>query len=224
MKRSPFLILFWFVAVAHIAATGIAWRALEVFTKPLILPMLLAYYLSNARVRSIGIILALVFSWLGDGLLLVQPAEEIFFMLGLGSFLLAHGFYIFSYRQHCFDTARAGGMGTQKVRLAFPVTLAGMGLVVVLFPSLGAMKIPVVIYALILTAMVVSAIFRLGLTSTTSFWMVVSGAVLFMASDSLLAINKFLELLPNASVWIMITYCAAQFLIVEGILRHPPEA
>ncbi len=220
MKRSGFLVLFFLVSILHLASLQGAWARLESFTKPLIVLSLLGYYLLNAPTRSFIFILALAFCCLGDSLLLFQAGNEMFFILGLGSFLVAHIFYIVSYRQHCFIQPGTETMGTKKVRLAFPVVLAGTGLVVVLLPSLGVLKIPVMIYALILTLMVVSAIFRLGRTSATSFWMVLSGALLFMVSDSLLASNKFLNPLAHASLWIMVTYCGALFFIVEGIRRH----
>ena len=212
--------LFFLASILHLASLQGAWTRLEIFTKPLIVLSLLGYYLLNAPFWSVIFILALVFCCLGDSLLLFQYGNEMFFMLGLGSFLVAHIFFILSYRQHCLIQSGAIAMGTQKVRLAFPVVLAGMGLITVLLPSLGPLKIPVMMYALVLTLMVVSAIFRLGRTSAISFWMVLSGALLFMVSDSVLAINKFLNPVAHASLWIMITYSAALFLIVEGIRRH----
>ncbi|NJM25768.1 MAG: lysoplasmalogenase [Bacteroidia bacterium] len=101
-----------------------------------------------------------------------------------------------------------------------PVVLAGAGLVIILLPHLGALKIPVVIYALVLVTMVLSALYRFGKTTTLSFWLVLGGALLFMTSDSLLAINKFIAPLPMAGFWIMLTYGAAQWCIVVGLLQH----
>ena len=218
MRRSGFLIIFFLIVVIHLASLYGEWTRLELLTKPMLVLSLLGYYLVNASFRSALFILALGFCCLGDSLLLFQHGDERFFMLGLGSFLIAHIFYILSYRQHGHSSD--GAVGTLKARLAFPVVLAGAGLVVVLLPSLGALKVPVMLYSLVLTLMVVSAILRLGRTNAASFWMVFSGALLFMVSDSLIAINKFLNPVANASLWIMVTYCAAQLLIVEGIRRH----
>jgi uncharacterized membrane protein YhhN len=50
--------------------------------------------------------------------------------------------------------------------------------------------------------------------------MVFGGATLFMISDSLIAINRFLEPLPRVGIWVMITYIAAQYLILTGLLKH----
>jgi uncharacterized membrane protein YhhN len=76
------------------------------------------------------------------------------------------------------------------------------------------------IYALVLTIMVLQALFRFGFTSKRSFTLVFIGALFFMISDSFLAVNKFLEPLPFASLSIMFTYITAQYLIVEGTIAH----
>jgi uncharacterized membrane protein YhhN len=79
----------------------------------------------------------------------------------------------------------------------------------------------VLVYALVITLMALSALFRYGRTTIKSFALVFGGSVLFMMSDSILAVNKFIEPVRHADFWIMLTYIGAQFLIVSGILRHP---
>jgi uncharacterized membrane protein YhhN len=129
-------------------------------------------------------------------------------------------FYIFTYRQHQHNESENGLQGIQKVRLAFPIILSGTGLVFVLYPVLGELKIPVMVYAIVLVVMTLNALLRLGKTTSPSFWMVFVGALLFMASDSLLAINKFLDPLPFGNIWVMTTYMSAQYLIVKGLIVH----
>ena len=165
--------------------------------------------------------LALFFCWLGDILLMFEHYNELFFMAGLGSFLITHLLLILTYRQLLFTDN--GFHGTQRVRLSFPFILVGSGLVVVLYPRLGELKIPVMVYAVVLTLMVVQSILRIGRTSVESFWLVFLGAALFMLSDSLLAINKFYEPLHLAGVWVMTTYIAAIYLIVKGVMAHPEK-
>jgi uncharacterized membrane protein YhhN len=101
------------------------------------------------------------------------------------------------------------------------VVLAGTGLITILYPSLGGLQIPVMIYAVVLMIMVIAAMQRYGKTTAASYGRVLSGAILFMISDSMLAINKFLHPFFMASAAIMITYIAAQYFIVQGILAHP---
>jgi len=211
------------VSAAELLAVQIGWDVLHLISKPLIVLSLIGYYWSLSSSRSIVLVVALLFCWAGDVFLLFQGGIPSFFLLGLVSFLIGHVLYILSYRYFRWKDTSRELLGTQKVRFALPIVLAGTGLVVVLYPSLGDLKIPVMIYALVLTLMVLNAVFRYGRTSSASFWFAFAGAVLFMTSDSLLAINKFLNPLPSASLLIMLTYIAAQFLIVEGMLRHVEE-
>ncbi|MEJ0033073.1 MAG: lysoplasmalogenase [Bacteroidota bacterium] len=135
-------------------------------------------------------------------------------------FLAGHVFYIITYRQHQSESEEHALLTVQKVRFSLPVVLAGTGLVVILFPVLGGLKFPVIVYATAIIVMVMSAIFRFGRTNTRSYWLVLTGAVLFMVSDSILAINKFLGAIEMGGMLIMLTYITAQFLIVEGLRKH----
>jgi len=68
--------------------------------------------------------------------------------------------------------------------------------------------------------MVFTAYLRRGRTSTHSYWLVLIGALLFMASDSILAINLFGEGFDFDRPLIMVTYIGGQGLIVVGVARH----
>ena len=135
------LALFIFgIAVAGVLLADIlevAW--LFTMTKPLIMASLLFFYSvsSGPEHRSNVLVVAIVFSLAGDVLLM----KEEYFVLGLVAFLLSHLFYIFTYRQFVNEESDNALNGLQRVRLAFPIILAGSGLVVILFPVLGDLKI-----------------------------------------------------------------------------------
>ncbi|MFN8335515.1 MAG: lysoplasmalogenase [Cyclobacteriaceae bacterium] len=222
--KKIFLYLFMLVSAAVLAAD--VWDADVVYLicKPAIMITLGLYYLvtqkENNQPVSRSLVLAILFSCVGDTLLMLQGREASFFVYGLAAFLVAHIFYILTYRQHRSDDNANELQGLQKIRYAFPIILSGTGLVVILFNRLGGMKVPVVVYAAVLTTMVITALFRFGRTNATSFGLVFGGAILFMISDSLIAINKFLEPLSMAGIWVMTTYILAQYLIVTGLSRH----
>jgi uncharacterized membrane protein YhhN len=221
MKRqSIFILVFIAVSIGDLLASVISNHQLELICKPLILLSLIGYYMAVAESRSYIFIRALFFSWVGDVLLLFSSRTEIFFITGLIAFLISHVLFIQVYKHHRNSTIQNELLGTQKVRYALPIILASTGLIVILYNSLGPLKIPVMGYALVLCVMVLTALFRYGRTNSESFWMVFVGALLFMSSDSLLAINKFLTPVMGAGPVIMLTYIGAQYLIVEGILRH----
>jgi uncharacterized membrane protein YhhN len=192
----------------------------SVVFKPLIMIGLMAHYWVMSPARSRLFLVALFFCWLGDVLLIFQSNDPLFFMGGLASFLTGHIVYIFCYRQLQTSPSAKELLGSQKLRFAFPIILAGTGLVTILYPLLGALRIPVMIYALAITVMALTALFRYGRTTSKSFLLIFIGAVLFMVSDSVLAINKFQQAFSAAGALIMLTYCVAQFLIVEGALAH----
>ena len=223
--KKIFLYLFLLASIGEITSELIAlpeW--MHLICKPALLITLGLYYWSAQKEfqqpLNNSLLVAIIFSCAGDVLLMLQHTNSNFFMFGLGAFLIAHIFYIFTYKQHCNEETGEELQGLQKIRFALPIVLAGTGLVTILYARLGDLKIPVLVYAGVLTFMVLNALFRFGKTNTKSFAMVFGGAILFMISDSLIAINKFLELLPMAGFWIMTTYIGAQYLIIRGLIRH----
>jgi len=223
--KKIFLGLFMLAAIGELLSQVMELPVLHTFTKPALLLLLLGYYIFSAREQknsiSTTLVLALLFSWGGD--VLLMKSGELFFMLGLVSFLIAHVFYIFVFRQSRNNDETSSLQGLQRIRFAFPIILYGSGLVVILYAELGDMTVPVMIYAFILTLMVLNALFRFGRTSSASFAYVFGGAILFMISDSLLAVNKFLEPVTLSGFWIMLTYMGAQFLIVTGLLKNSQD-
>ena len=223
MMRNLFVICFLVVSIINILSLLFSVNGLFEVTKPLIVLLLLAHYITHAQARSMIVIGALVFCLAGDVLLLFTVKNELFFMGGLAAFLAGHILYVSSYRQHQNAEGMEVLLSTQRIHFAMPIVLAGTGLIVILFPALGSMKLPVTLYAVVLMVMAITALMRYGKTTRVSFWFVFSGALLFMISDSALAVNKFLHPFDHASVIIMVTYITAQYLIVEGIVRHPAK-
>ena len=222
MKR---FFIYLFISVSCLELGGLLFSIL-VFTtiaKPLIVLTLVGYYIVSTSQRSIIFLAGLLFCLAGDVLLMFQSENEVIFILGLISFLIGHILYIITYRQHRSEEVKEGKvelLSTQKIRFSLPIILAGTGLVVILFPLLGDLKMAVLVYAIVIIIMVMNALFRYSRTSSASFWMVMGGALLFQLSDSLLAINKFHSTFPFSNFWIMLTYIAAQGLIVRGIVAH----
>ncbi len=152
--------------------------------------------------KGILIGVGLLFSGFGDILLHVDGVA--YFVHGLGSFLIAHLFYIGAFlRQPAFIRSR--------LPVLMAIVVYGVIMGVLLFPHLGDMLIPVAAYLLIILVMGISA--ALGTANQT---LVIVGAVLFILSDSLIAVNRFLTPVPLSDFLIMITYYLAQFFITFG--------
>lgn len=195
------------VAIVHLVGLANGDTALSGFTKPLLMPLLLvALLFLLPRWRSeVALLatLALLFSFAGDvGL---NSAGEFAFLVALGCFLLAHVSYIVLF--------------LRKLRMrrlsfwALAYLVWWVALIVILAPHIGSLLIPVAIYGLVLGAMA-----AIALSCNT---LIAYGGVLFVVSDTLLGLHKFL---PGFNPWqvdyfIMLTYIAAQALIVLGAIH-----
>jgi uncharacterized membrane protein YhhN len=167
-------------------------------------PLALLAFLAGSPVLG----LALALSTLGDILLDLDP--ERLFVFGLGSFLVAHLVYIFLFVR---NRRRTIILGTPRLLLAVLVLMYSIGISAWLLPSLGGLIVPVAIYMCAITAMVVSAI----LARFSNPWIVV-GAILFLISDSLLAVNKFKTPVPYRDFLVWTTYYVGQYGIAIGFL------
>ena len=181
--------------------------------KPLLMITLALYFISASKgypAWRIPVVLALVFSWGGDVFLISND----WFIAGLVSFLIAHIFYIIAYQK------TGAASGELKPLDIIKFVLYGIILIWVIYPGLGDMLAPVLVYAVVLLAMGVWAHKRRGATTATSFRLVSTGAILFALSDGLIAVNKFAFEVPAERILIMSIYMTAQYLIVEGLIKH----
>lgn len=220
MKNIP-LFIFFALAVLNLLGVATENETLVFSTKPLLMPMLAAWLMMHSRPRGPhsffrGAVLgALAFSTLGDVLLMFSG--WVFFLLGLFFFLLAHVFYIGAFAS--ISNLKKGYLshtpGWLIPFLAFPVLLL-FGLWEDI--PLG-MKLPVSLYAGVITGMALSVLNMKGKLSSTIFRSMMLGAVLFLLSDSLIALNMFGKPFDGASIAIMSTYMAGQFLLVRGALE-----
>jgi uncharacterized membrane protein YhhN len=174
------------------------------------------------------LMLALLLSAIGDWVLAL-PWWTLSFEVGLAAFLLAHLCFVaallplvpaFSGSSH---DARPP---TARIVAAILMCAVSIALLVWFWPHLGAEKltIPVTVYILVLTAMVCTAL----LAKLPTIWTAM-GAVCFAASDSMIAIGRFILGNEALAVPIWWSYAAAQILITAGFFfgrelpAHPAE-
>lgn len=193
-------------------------EAINWYLKPFLLPFLIIAVIISAEFKTKNILLiALFFSWIGDIILLFANQAEIYFILGLVSFLLSHLLYIFLFLR---QDKNQNPINKGSLALGFVVILSYFfGMVSLLFPKLGPLQIPVLVYAAVITTMLFVAYQRSLSWKKPAAYFIIIGAVFFVLSDSILAFNKFYQAIPQAGFWIMSTYILAQFLIVSGVLR-----
>lgn len=199
-------------------------RWLVFVCKPLLMIVLGSWFFFNSRRMgdrfTLLIQAGLFFGLLGDVALMVQHLDEFNFLLGLGAFFLAQVCYALAFGHHVAQGGGAQGL-LVGILLAVGVLAYGAFFAMDLLPRVDEALQPAVgIYALAICAMGVLAALRNGRTYPQSFWSIFVGALLFIASDSLLAINRFVRPLDHAAWSVMLTYGVAQVLIAAGALRH----
>ena len=96
----------------------------------------------------------------------------------------------------------------------------GVFILWLLWEGLGDMMMPVTAYCGVILTMLLAAINRRGKVNAQSFQLVLFGAMLFVISDSMIAINKFHQPFELARVTIMTSYITAQYLIAIGCVRQ----
>lgn len=228
MKRLSYFLLTLFIA-DFIIDTLLAHRgneSLRYVSKGLITLLLIIFFITETRplaTKAVSkyirlVCCALIFSFLGDVFLVHDSSLN--FMLGLASFLIAHIFYIlFFYRINSFKN---------KSNLLFWISgiiiLSYVATLNYLFSSnvtAQGLTTPVLLYSFVLGTMAFAAINVINTARhTKSFaFYIIAGAIIFVASDSMLAFNKFYLTTPLPGFYIMFTYCLAQFLIVLGAVK-----
>lgn len=189
------------------------------------MPLLALFLVSKVKSNNKLILSALFFSWLGDIFLMFPRSEyseqmqKLLFICGLASFLIAHVFYIFTFLKE-INSVKKVSLIVENPYLTLPFLVFLFFLLYFLFPYLNDMKLPVVVYGSIINLMALMALNRKNLVTATSFYLVFIGALLFMISDSTIAINVFYKAQPWHRVFIMSTYIIAQGLIVYGWVQN----
>lgn len=223
MSRQNLLLTVVFILICLIELLG---RMLDIIemeypVKPLIMIWIAVYFLLNRQKRSFttGVLLAFFFSWTGDVFLMFSGGydNELLFYAGVGGFFLAQVSYI-----TVFLTSRENrikGLLLRNPLWSFPLLGYGVAICFLLYPGLEGLMLPVVlIYAASLIGMSLAALNRRDRVNAASFQLVLTGSLFFLASDSLLAINKFYAEIHHAGLLIMTTYIAAQYLIMRGLI------
>jgi uncharacterized membrane protein YhhN len=219
MRKTIWIILFLLALVTVLVAEYLKNESLRFISKPLLMLLLGIYFLSETKNKSTilkaWIILALFFSWIGDILLMFEHQNKNYFLFGLSAFFLAQIFYIvFFHNIRMRENIRGNAL------LLLVVVVYYYVLIFLLNPYLHELSLPVRIYGVVLSFMLMLAMHTTFSQLKRAGWLMTIGAILFVVSDSLLAVDKFYSALPNAGLIIMFTYGVAQLLITLGAVEY----
>mgnify|MGYP003138206045 CR=1 FL=1 len=169
--------------------------------------LLLAVY--AARQNAYLLAMALAFSAIGDAMLALEPLRMT---LGIAAFGLAHLLYGTLFLR---KLRGAGVRSPWGVPLAFIILVYGAFILYWFQPGMGDLRIPATLYNGIILVMAVLAVL------SKARWLAVTGALLFVGSDTLIALDLFRDYDPawrGPAVWI--SYVAAQFCLTLGLVRE----
>ncbi len=213
------LVLSLIFSAADWAVVACQRKSLKYVTKPLVMVVMLFWLLITTGYTGFTLIFAfgLFFSLLGD-VWLMLPRR--FFIAGLFSFLVAHLCYIVGMNQTPFPFSLSS--------ILVGITLIVAALLIIIKIKFGLMnmigtlrmRLPMVIYGIVLTGMLMSA----GSTLFRPEWMKLAaivlfiGGIFFFASDSLLGFDRFVKPFRNARLIVRITYHLGQILIISGAI------
>ena len=209
------LIIFFVSTAIHLFASLKQDKPLRNRTKPFIVLSLIAYYCFSVSQPRILVILALIFSWIGD-ILLIPPGNKWFTAGGI-SFMISHFFFVLSYVKDIrFDELD-------------PVLVIALGLfffiqVAITFKRLKpylpkALFYPMYLYLLINGTMNCFAIFRYMCSKDTPTLITLIGAILFFISDTALFFVRFKkDGRLRTHFIVMLTYSIAELLILLGLI------
>lgn len=212
-KEKLFTSLFFVVSIGYVLGIVLDNPTLKFLFKPLIIVSLMAVYTSVVKKRNKLYVAALFFSLIGDTFLL-YPSEKTF-MFGLISFLLTHVFIILIlFKEFRLTHPR------QKLLALVPFFILFYALIDFLKDDLNQLLIPVIIYALIITFFGIMALSNYLENRSKDNLLIMVGALLFICSDSILAINKFSIQHTFFPIFVIITYIGAQFLICRYMIEN----
>jgi len=193
-------------------------------TKPLLMPILLALIFTRIKPLQTRfgrlIILGLIFSLLGDVLLMIREVD--LFIPGLLSFLTAQILYsiAFLFQRNSSQSKRYFLSVILGFTLFYAVFMIFIQNHVLKLEDAKVLSPAVFIYGAVICFMGISAALRKGQVSARSFIFIFFGALFFITSDAILATSKFTEIaLPYPNFLVMSTYVLAQLGIVLGAVE-----
>ena len=223
MAAAELIVLFLFVinGIFHLLNEAYeleSQRIIKVITKSLIIPLIVIFYILATENINPLIVVGLIFGLSGDVFLLNKQKKKNF-IFGLGSFLLGHVIYIVAFLTSInYEDAYSSGL----ILVVVASLLLVIFLVWALRGNLGGLKIPVIVYSIILSFMSISA-FMVATSPSGGFegrgWLCYAGSILFLCSDGILAWTYFKAKFKHFNVIVMATYMTAQLLIAYGYIN-----
>lgn len=207
-KTLNFLILISAITAIVLDATGnvALYRALKPLTTVLIILLPMLFGRKAPKIYWTLTVAGLLLCLIGDIFLL----DGSYFVFGLASFLMAHILFTVSF------------VALDKFKLYWTPLLIllaiGSGYYYILYPGLESLAIPVFLYFLFIVVMCWQGVSLYIWKKTTAHKLIALGVLLFLLSDSILALNKFIAPFDWSGILVLSTYWAAVALLANAVV------
>lgn len=225
-KDKFWVYIFIGLSLANLSAEWLGSKTLIYATKPLLMTVLSIFYFLNTRASTVltkFVLLGFILSIFGDTFLMFvenDASQQIFFLLGLGSFLLTHIFYAIGFIK--YESKESGFVEKNKwIILLFIAYLVGNTLF--LWTDIPPdLRIAVPVYSTAIMTMMAACLNLKGKMQDAFFVQLFIGVTLFVISDSIIGLNKFKAhqiSLPYPRLMIMVPYLLSQLLIALSTIK-----
>ncbi len=179
------------------------------------MPVLLLFYVLNAEQYSVVIILALFLAFLGD-FFLMWHKKQWSFLSGLLSFFVMQIFYVIFILGHQIHLA---SLGFEAWVMMLVYLMLGAFIFILLYRFLQNLKIPVIFYILALLSVSYFCFLTVMEHKNEIAFVQYIGSLLFIVSDTILALDNFRKPIRYAGIYIMLTYIVAQIFLLSGFMN-----
>ncbi|WP_432712287.1 lysoplasmalogenase [Pedobacter sp.] len=213
-KYKAFNLLYLLLFIVQLIAASFSFQIVTYIVTPLSLLSLLVFLTLKTKLKGRfhrRLFCGLLFTSIGELLFLFHDHSSTYGWLAimLAYFCYTRAFYL------DFRSAQELDKKNARIAIAF-FTVLGMGFYVFLRPYLGAIRIPAMAYIFLLSVMLMMSVFRNLRVNRESFTLIFSGALLFLISDCLYAIDHYVQPFPMAGILILAIAMAAKYFLVTG--------
>ncbi len=215
------LFLALFSAVLEAIAVSKNIRQLEYIAKPAVMLCLFVWLSTRTGLQgeTFWFGLGILFSLAGD-LFLMFPSDRMF-LFGLMAFLFAHIVYIAGF--HGAWAAANAWSWVMIALIALNATYFLRRFVAAIYrQGKNSLVVPILVYGIFISVMLYAALSTLQdpAWKRNAAWLASAGALLFVASDMVLAWNKFVLPAKNRRVWNIVLYHLGQIGLIAGVISQ----
>ena len=217
-KRKWFTLLFFTIlSIDILVKLNLSSFPYRYFSKPLVLLLLIIYYYLNNNEKDNKkkkrVFLSLIVFLIGD-LVIINHNNFIFLAISMVCFSLAK-LFLSSRFSHKYDFNIMRLIPLSILMFTYTIFIVSM-----VYKNLGSFFAPAIICFFLSLLLFQFAVLRRGIVDRFSYLCVLIGVILFIFSESMMAIKTFNTALPYQDLLIMLLYGSALYLIVVGVVSE----